>query len=85
MAVSTPGTCCVIVISIFVADLVDDIAAAPFAAVGFAVGTSLGAVAGTSSHCCSIAADHGIIIIAHLSAGVIVLASSGAPDLSLSV
>ena len=69
----------------FVADVVDDVADAPLTAVGFAVGTSLGAVTGTSSHCCSIAAAHGIIIIARISAGVIVSARSGAPELPLSV
>ena len=47
VVLSTPGTrCIVVVLSIFVADLVDDTAAAPIAAVGFAVGTPLGAVAG---------------------------------------
>ena len=38
---ATSGTRCVIVPTIFVADVVDDIAASPLAAVGFAVGTSL--------------------------------------------
>ena len=85
IAAATPGTCCVIVLSIFVAGVADDIAAASLAAVGFAVGTSLDAVSGTCLHCCSIAVAHGIIIIAHLICVVSVSASSGSPNLSWSV
>ena len=87
VAAATPGTCCVVsLFSVFVANVVGDIAAAPLAAVVFAVGASLDAVAGSSLlyfciFCCAVTVDIIFLIILIIICVVFVLVNSGLPKL----
>ena len=84
IAAATPGTRCVVVLPIFVADVVNSVAAAPLAAIGSAFGASLDAVADSSSRCFRFAASaDNIILIIIIRVGLI-SEGSGLPNLSQS-